>query len=110
MESQRSKPTSFLSHPLPECSCRASRTSQDQELVKGRDGELLFDGEERCPEWMVRGLNFVRSESGGDLKDEGDEFPGDDELDSERQQDGGDGSKAEVIRPIELDEEMDLDD
>ncbi|KAK8952631.1 hypothetical protein KSP40_PGU003713 [Platanthera guangdongensis] len=58
-ESQMSKPKSFLSHPLPECSCRASKTSELQTPVKGPNGELLYGGEERCPDWMVRGLSFV---------------------------------------------------
>ncbi|KAI0527498.1 hypothetical protein KFK09_003101 [Dendrobium nobile] len=108
MEAQMSKPRSFLSHPLPECSCRASKTSELQKLVKGPNGEIWFGGEERCPEWMVRGLNLVLSES-GDSKEEGDEIP-EDEIDLESEQDAGDGSRPELTRPIEQDEEIDPDD
>lgn len=108
MGSQMSKPKSFLSHPLPECSCRASKASEFPKLVKGPNGEILYGGEERCPEWMVRGLSFVLSES-SDPKDEGDEVPEED-IDVDGQHDFGDGSKPEVMRLIEQDEEMDPDD
>ncbi|KAK8918542.1 hypothetical protein KSP39_PZI021589 [Platanthera zijinensis] len=107
-ESQMSKPKSFLSHPLPECSCRASKTSELQTPVKGPNGELLYGGEERCPDWMVRGLSLVLQES-KDTKDEGDEVPEED-FDVEGHEDFGDGSGTEAARLFEQEEEMDLDD
>ncbi|XP_038699892.1 protein EMBRYO SAC DEVELOPMENT ARREST 30-like [Tripterygium wilfordii] len=51
-ESLLSKPTSFLSHPVPECSCRVP--SEDSHQVKGDDGRFLYGGEIDCPEWMPR--------------------------------------------------------
>ncbi|KAG0496927.1 hypothetical protein HPP92_001618 [Vanilla planifolia] len=108
MGSQASKPRSFLSHPLPECSCRVSRASEAQRLVKGPNGEVLYGGEDRCPEWMVNGLSFAQRET-RDAKDEGDDLPEEDS-EMEAQEDSSDVSRTEFNRAIEQDEEMDPDD
>lgn len=46
-----SKSASFLSHPLPECSCRIP-SDETPTPVKGNNGQFLFGGEEKCPKWM----------------------------------------------------------
>lgn len=56
----RSKPSSFLSHPLPECSCTTS-TSDILNPVKDSDGNIIYGGENKCPEWMVKSLAMVSS-------------------------------------------------
>ncbi|MBA0728398.1 hypothetical protein Golax_001300, partial [Gossypium laxum] len=50
-QSLLSKPNSFLSHPLPECSCRIPSVETTKQ-IKGKDGRIVFGGEEECPKWM----------------------------------------------------------
>ncbi|MBA0632836.1 hypothetical protein Godav_001511, partial [Gossypium davidsonii] len=50
-QSLLSKPNSFLSHPLPECSCRIPSVETTKQ-IKGKDGGIVFGGEEECPKWM----------------------------------------------------------
>ncbi|KAJ6697246.1 hypothetical protein OIU85_003599 [Salix viminalis] len=50
-QSLLSKPTTFLSHPLPECSCRIP-SAEVPKQVKGNDGRFLYGGEDECPRWM----------------------------------------------------------
>ncbi|XP_058113076.1 protein EMBRYO SAC DEVELOPMENT ARREST 30 [Magnolia sinica] len=109
VESVASKPTSFLSHPLPECSCRTTPISPGTpEQVKGRDGKLLYGGEDECPEWMKRSLESIS------LKLKLAEDEGVDESDSQEdnvdvdEQESDDGGREN--RPLEQDEEMDPDD
>ncbi|XWS57869.1 hypothetical protein CRYUN_Cryun09bG0210300 [Craigia yunnanensis] len=61
-QSLLSKPTSFLSHPLPECSCRISSIEITKQ-IKGKDGRFLYGGEEECPKWMQSaGAEGVRND------------------------------------------------
>ncbi|KAK1279684.1 hypothetical protein QJS04_geneDACA019747 [Acorus gramineus] len=92
MQSQASKSVSFLSHPLPECSCR---TSQFPNPVKGKDGELLYGSEDKCPDWMPRSNNLKE-----DTIDEAD-LPEDDIYPEEQ---------PESVVASEQDDEMDPDD
>ena len=111
-EARTSKPTSFLSHPLPECSCRASKQADILSPVKGPKGEVLHGGEGQCPEWMIRGLAMVIPKPTG-TKDEGAEEnePPEDYPDAEGQLDLSDeGARNDATRPSEQDEEMDPDD
>ncbi|KAG1368805.1 putative protein EMBRYO SAC DEVELOPMENT ARREST 30 [Cocos nucifera] len=107
-EAQLSKPASFLSHPLPECSCRTSTLPNNSKLVKGQNGELLYGGEDRCPDWMVHGLAMVSAKATGaqDEEVEEGELPEDD---SDEEGDSENGSRIDGNRP-EQDEEMDPDD
>lgn len=50
-QSLLSKSALFISHPLPECSCRM-KSVDSPSRVKGDDGKVLYGGEEECPEWM----------------------------------------------------------
>ncbi|KAK1277471.1 hypothetical protein QJS04_geneDACA007232 [Acorus gramineus] len=106
-QSRTSRPSSFLSHPLPECSCRTSQVSNP---VKGRDGEWLHGGEDMCPDWMLRDLVSLKSNA---LKDEiiVDE-PEDDVYPEEQPESvgGGGGGRMDGSRQSEQDEEMDPDD
>ena len=71
-QSLLSKPTSFLSHPLPECSCRISSVEITKQ-IKGKDGRVLYGGEQECPKWMqsaeAEGVKNDDSESAEDDND-----------------------------------------
>ena len=70
-----SKSALFISHPLPECSCRI-RSIDTPTRVRGNDGQVLFGGEEDCPKWMQhdQGVTFSESNSEEESKDEDDEL------------------------------------
>ena len=51
-EAHMSKSTSFISHPFPECFCRVSKLADVPNPIKEPNGELLYGGEDECPEWM----------------------------------------------------------
>ncbi|KAJ0977740.1 hypothetical protein J5N97_013214 [Dioscorea zingiberensis] len=108
---QMSKPRSFISHPLPECSCRLSKPRDIQDTMKGQDGELLYGGEPMCPEWLVRGMVSLKppTPSQKDEVPEDNEFPEDD-TDPDGQMESETGSRSDSSRPSEQDEEMDPDD
>lgn len=111
-ESLESKPTSFLSHPFPECSCRTPESTPGiSEPVKGSNGEFLYGGEDECPEWMQRGLETVNSGEIS-LPEEGvdESEPGEDDMDSELPESDDVGNKVDASRPSDQDEEMDPDD
>ncbi|XVF30783.1 hypothetical protein REPUB_Repub16aG0088200 [Reevesia pubescens] len=71
-QSLLSKPTSFLSHPLPECSCRISSV-EITKPIKDQDGRFLYGGEQDCPKWMqsavVEGVRDDDTESAEDDND-----------------------------------------
>lgn len=110
-EAQMSKPASFLSHPLPECSCRASKPAELPKPVKGSKGEVLYGGEDQCPEWMVRGLSVVLPASATGTDEGTEENESSEEYSyAEGQLDSVDESKTDASRPSEQDEETDPDD
>ncbi|CAA6668106.1 unnamed protein product [Spirodela intermedia] len=98
-------PPSFLSHPLPGCSCRTSPAAGDQEVLLG--------GVEICPEWMRPSPVSVSLRATGG-KDDGSEEGGggEDEVGGEFPPETVGGSKADAAAagPSEQDEEMDPDD
>ncbi|XP_062166619.1 protein EMBRYO SAC DEVELOPMENT ARREST 30 isoform X1 [Alnus glutinosa] len=106
-----SKPSSFLSHPLPECSCRVS-SAEPPTQVKGNDGRTVYGGEDECPEWMQHGEKAVAFESTGEEggkvdENEFQEYENDivqlpESLDS--------GGKTNVTLVWDQDEEMDPND
>ncbi|KAL3638858.1 Protein EMBRYO SAC DEVELOPMENT ARREST 30 [Castilleja foliolosa] len=101
-ESKRAKPKSFLSHPLPECSCT---TDKGANLHKGSKIQVLYEGQDECPQGLVQNLRTVGSqESSGDdnetIEDETDTVL----LESD------DNSQVDTVPSVEQDEEMDPDD
>ncbi|KAL0903612.1 hypothetical protein M5K25_028003 [Dendrobium thyrsiflorum] len=107
---EKSKPNSFISHPLPECSCRAaSKPSEVPNPLIGSNGRILYGDEETCPEWLSRGLQLVVPDS-TDMKDESEELPEVEPYLGQQEQDSGDGNSGEMTRPSEQDEEMDPED
>ncbi|XVF06612.1 hypothetical protein REPUB_Repub06bG0064300 [Reevesia pubescens] len=71
-QSLLSKPTSFLSHPLPECSCRISSV-EITKAIKGKDGRFLYGGEKECPKWMQSaGAEGVRDDDTESAEDDND--------------------------------------
>ncbi|KAK4787026.1 hypothetical protein SAY86_010859 [Trapa natans] len=107
-QSQFSKPTSFLSHPLPECSCRIAPL-EVRNHVKGMDGRVMYGGEDMCPKWMEHGQDTQ------DLKGEKEES--DDETGEEYESNlseqpgfGGSDRNTNAIPSFDQDEEMDPND
>ncbi|XP_062077334.1 protein EMBRYO SAC DEVELOPMENT ARREST 30 [Humulus lupulus] len=70
-QSLLSKSASFISHPLPECSCRIA-SAETSNIVRGEDGRVLYDGEEECPKWMQHDEDIV-SESLAEEEEKTDE-------------------------------------
>ncbi|KAH7666716.1 GDP-fucose protein O-fucosyltransferase protein [Dioscorea alata] len=106
------KPRSFISHPLPECSCRLSKPKNIiRDITKGRDGELLYGGEPMCPDWLVNGMVSLKPPTPSQKDDvpEDNELPEDDPV-PEGPPESDSGSRSEVSRSSEQDEEMDPDD
>ncbi|KAM7515938.1 hypothetical protein LguiA_005521 [Lonicera macranthoides] len=92
---RESKPLSFLSHPIPECSCRNS---------KGPETQPLYEGEDKCPKWMVDKLTAKENTANNENEPQEDETD-EAEVDSEN---GGDNTDS--APSLEQDEEMDPDD
>jgi hypothetical protein len=91
---RESKPLSFLSHPIPECSCRTPKVLESQPSDPDED---------TCPKWMVDKLAAKENAASQSeqLEDEIDEA----EVDSE---DGEDSTQS--TPSLDQDEEMDPDD
>ena len=101
-QSLLSKPTSFLSHPLPECSCRISSVETTKPM-KGKDGRFLYGGEEECPKWMQSaGAEGVRNDDTELAEDDNDVI---EQLESE-----GDDVTSSLTSLIDHDEEWDPND
>ncbi|KAG7960342.1 hypothetical protein I3843_10G117900 [Carya illinoinensis] len=108
-QSLLSKPASFLSHPLPECTCRISSPDIPTD-VKGNDGRILYGGEDDCPKWMEHGDKAVASESAGK---EGGNFDNESEYEIdivELPESFDSGGKSNVTLVWDQDEEMDPND
>lgn len=108
-QSLLSKPVMFLSHPLPECSCRMS-SAKAAKLVKGEGGQFLYGGEDICPKWMQHakeagslGKESAKSEDDGLPDYESNDFLNESEDDKN-------GGKINQTSLWEQDEEMDPND
>ncbi|WJX34392.1 Protein EMBRYO SAC DEVELOPMENT ARREST 30 [Trifolium repens] len=104
-----SKPAMFLSHPLPECSCRVA-SANVANRVRGEDGQILYGGEDICPKWMQHaskpgssGKEGVKSEDDGLPDYESNDFV--DESQSDKN-----GGKTDQTQVWDQDEEMDPND
>ncbi|XP_076923548.1 protein EMBRYO SAC DEVELOPMENT ARREST 30-like [Bidens hawaiensis] len=85
----QSKPLSFLSHPIPECSCTISKTG----------------GQNACPKWIEASLAKLQEST---AVNENEQVDGNDETDELL--DSEDESKAKDSPSLEEDVEMDPDD
>lgn len=104
-----SKPSLFISHPLPECSCRIS-FAESPVHVKGNDGRIVYGGEEECPKWMQHGQEIPSQSAGEEVgKSEDNESTdygntGVEELES------NDSDRTFVNQVFDQDDEMDPND
>ena len=108
-QSRQSKPAMFLSHPLPECSCRVT-SAKAADRVEGKDGRFLYGDEDECPKWMQHaneagslGKEGVKPEDDGLADFESNDFAEESEFDKN-------GGKANLTLIWEQDEEMDPND
>ncbi|XP_022718869.1 uncharacterized protein At1g04910-like [Durio zibethinus] len=105
-QSLLSKPTSFLSHPLPECSCRTSSV-EITKPIKGKDGRILYGGEQECPKWMQSaGAEGVRNDDTESAEDDNDVV---EQLEPNDADDGADVISS-LTSLIDHDEEWDPND
>lgn len=108
-EFRRSKPTSFLSHPIPECSCRILKPTEIASTTNKNkiNHHLSYEGENVCPKWMYEGVKTVSYQKNPANESESLE----DELDFEEQLELSNGGSTTVTTPLlEQDEEMDPND
>ncbi|XP_065852175.1 protein EMBRYO SAC DEVELOPMENT ARREST 30 [Euphorbia lathyris] len=105
-QSLRSKPISFLSHPLPECSCRIS-SADFQTPVEGKDGRYLFGGEDKCPEWMQRGQETTTLET---MEAEVKTVEIESEYENDTVQDSDESGKSSLTLAMDQDDEWDPND
>lgn len=97
-QSLMSKPTSFLSHPLPECSCRISKSALT--IISSEKSEV------RCPDWMSNDIKPISLKSVGSR----DNSDVEDEMDIEGPMESDEGSRIAASSSSELDEEKNQDD
>ncbi|KAF8412347.1 hypothetical protein HHK36_000309 [Tetracentron sinense] len=112
-ESRLSKSSSFLAHPLPECSCRIVKSAEIPKTVKDTNNHFLYGGEDECPQWMQRGLTTVALKAAGTEEESSvnENESQDDETDLDEQTESNDnGSRTDATPSLEQDEEMDPDD
>ncbi|KAJ4844223.1 Protein EMBRYO SAC DEVELOPMENT ARREST 30 [Turnera subulata] len=109
-QSLMSKPISFLSHPLPECSCRISPAEVSNQLTS-KDGRFLYGGEDECPKWMQRGkVGYPSWSTGAGVKSDSSDLDYQDDA-IEQQESDESGSKSSLTQQtIEQDEEWDAND
>lgn len=101
----RVKGKSFLSHPLPECSCTAIKKADQVQLQKSSKFKILYQGQDECPQGIAPGLEVVGSrESSVDDTETQEDESDTDMLESDE------NSQPETIPSMEQDEEMDPDD
>lgn len=101
----QSKPLSFLSHPIPECSCRTIKTSDIQsDSRKAKISQDLLKGEDECPSWMERTRAATITPENAASEDESE-----DDIDLGLQYSDYQNKKSDST-PTDQDEEMDPND
>ncbi|KAH7845223.1 hypothetical protein Vadar_029241 [Vaccinium darrowii] len=106
-EFRRSKPTSFLSHPIPECSCRILKSSDTGSATNKIIHHLSYEGDAECPTGMHEGVKTVRYQKNLANESESQE----EDLDLEDQPElENEGSTSVTTPSLEQDEEMDPND
>lgn len=107
-QSLLSKPAMFLSHPLPECSCRVT-SAKAATRVKSKDGRILFGDEDDCPKWMKHANEVGLGKEGVTLEDNGSPDYESNDFVEESESDKS-GGKTTTSLIWEQDEEMDPND
>ncbi|CAN7009798.1 hypothetical protein IGI04_011489 [Brassica rapa subsp. trilocularis] len=102
-QSMLSKPRLFLSHPLPECSCRTSPL-EDSRKIRGDDGRFLYGGEDECPRW-IKSAGVEKSQT-----DDGDQPDYEHDLLTEQSETEEEFAKSKVASAFDQDEEWDPND
>ncbi|KAG7575891.1 GDP-fucose protein O-fucosyltransferase [Arabidopsis thaliana x Arabidopsis arenosa] len=102
-QSMLSKPRSFLSHPLPECSCRTSAL-EDSRQLRSDDGRFLYGGEDECPKW-IKSAGVEKSKT-----DDGDQPDYEHDLLAEQSETEEEFAKSKVASAFDQDEEWDPND
>ncbi|KAL8485687.1 hypothetical protein ACS0TY_027827 [Phlomoides rotata] len=97
----RAKPKSFLSHPLPECSCTSLKTA---DLTRLQKSSKLYQGQDECPQGFEHPQTVVLQETSSDDSETQEEDIDIDVVESDE------NSQADSIPSAEQDEEMDPDD
>lgn len=100
------KPSSFLSHPVPECMCTVLKTADIVQLGKGSSGHQLYAKQDECPTWLEESLLRARAQE-TNPEDESQESEKD-ELEEQFESEGS-GEISEVPS-LQQDDEIDLDD
>ncbi|KAK9147631.1 hypothetical protein Scep_006388 [Stephania cephalantha] len=111
-ESRFSKPFSFLAHPLPECSCRISESSETHNGKKVVDNDgLIYEQVDECPTWMQHGIKMVSFGATGAKEEMDEDDTPEDETDLDMEFESDDKGGGIYSTPSsEQDEEMDPDD
>ncbi|KAL0326127.1 UNVERIFIED_CONTAM: protein EMBRYO SAC DEVELOPMENT ARREST 30 [Sesamum radiatum] len=104
-ELHQSKQKSFLSHPLPECSCTTLKSADLMHLQKGSNLQILYGQQDECPEGLGQDLKTTGSQEITGDDTEGQE----DETDTELME-SDENSQVDTNPSGEQDEEMDPDD
>ncbi|XP_044500649.1 protein EMBRYO SAC DEVELOPMENT ARREST 30-like [Mangifera indica] len=105
-QSLLSKSMLFLSHPLPECSCRISSVKVPYQ-VKGNGGRSLYGGEDECPKWIQHGQEAASLDArGNNDNSESSDYEETTEL---SESDDNDGKNTATL-PFDRDEEWDPND
>ncbi|GAB2218862.1 hypothetical protein Drorol1_Dr00002094 [Drosera rotundifolia] len=96
-ELKRSKSASFLSYPIPECSCRSAGSANILSLV--------YRDMDECPQWME---NSIKPEMEEDIASENEPRMDEEQFYERGERDEAEGNEKMPL--IDLDVEMDLDD
>ncbi|XP_050370407.1 protein EMBRYO SAC DEVELOPMENT ARREST 30 [Argentina anserina] len=104
-----SKPASFISHPLPECTCRIS-SADSPGHVKGNDGRIVYGGEEECPKWMQHGQDVQAQSTGEEVGNSDDNESSDYGNTVVEVPESNDSDRKDVNLVFNQDEEMDPND
>ncbi|KAL2467776.1 O-fucosyltransferase family protein [Forsythia ovata] len=100
-----SRPNSFLSHPIPECSCTTVKPDEIPHSQKDSDINILYGQQEKCPKWIEQSLRTGGSQESTAFETE----TLDDEMDL-RQLESDGNNEVDTIPSVEEDEEMDPND
>ncbi|XP_010524989.1 PREDICTED: uncharacterized protein LOC104802875 [Tarenaya hassleriana] len=103
-QSVTSKPRLFLSHPLPECSCRTSPV-EESNVVRDDDGRHLYGGEDECPKWIKSAGREKKNPDDDDETSDYENEPLSEQLETEE-----DYARTKVALAFDQDDEWDPND